>query len=237
MKKMNEYERHAYLYSAWTAMIVPMLVCGVLVWNYGIWENLNVFFRGISTFLPMAIVYASFGFAAREVFRSTSKMLFQIPLFKENETNMPTTEMLLYKNRLMSRNENDNIRRKVFTDFGLTMMSPDEELQDEREARLNIVAAVGKIRNVTRNDKILVQANYRYGFCRNLLGGLIWALIILVAIFVGCRFVSSSYWRIPLIGIALVIVQGLLYYWSYKARAKNYARTLFNAYMTMRIKE
>lgn len=231
MKKMNEYERHAYLYSAWVAMIVPMLVCGLLAWNHGIMENFNVFIRGISTFLPMAIVYAALGFAARETFRSTSKMLFQFPIFKEDETKMPTTEMLLYKSKLMSRNENDCIRRKVFADFGLKMMSPEEEFQDEYEARKNIVAAVGVIKNVTRGDKIVVQANYRYGFCRNLLGGLVWALIILVAIFVVCLFMSCSYWWIPLIGIGLVIVQGFLTYLSYKARARNYARTLFHAYM------
>lgn len=237
MKKMNEYERHAYLYSAWTEMILPILVCGVLAWNYGIWENLNVFFRGVSTFLPVAIVYAAVGYAAREMFRSTSKMLFQFPIFKEDETKMPTTEMLLYKSKLISRYENDCIRRKVFADSGLKMMTPEEELQDEYEARKNIIAAVGVIRNVTRNDKIVEQANYRYGFCRNLLGGLVWAFVILVSIFVACLFMSCSYWWIPLVGIVFVIVQGLFNYWSYKARARNYARTLFNAYMTTTVKK
>ena len=33
MRKMNEYERHAYLYSAWTALLVPWLVTIWVTWS------------------------------------------------------------------------------------------------------------------------------------------------------------------------------------------------------------
>lgn len=31
MKKMNEYERHAYLYSAWAALTIPLLMTVYIV--------------------------------------------------------------------------------------------------------------------------------------------------------------------------------------------------------------
>lgn len=33
MRKMNEYERHAYLYSAWSALLVPCLLTIWITWS------------------------------------------------------------------------------------------------------------------------------------------------------------------------------------------------------------
>lgn len=33
MMKMNVYERHAYLYSAWTALLVPCILSMVIAWD------------------------------------------------------------------------------------------------------------------------------------------------------------------------------------------------------------
>ena len=99
MKKMNEYERHAYLYSAWTALLVPYFLTALIVKSQ-FPQLINTVMLIGSTFASIAIIYAAIGFYIREVFRSTSKFLFQFPLFKEDETKMPTTEFLLWRNKI-----------------------------------------------------------------------------------------------------------------------------------------
>lgn len=98
MKKMNEYERHAYLYSAWTALLVPCFLTAFIV-NSQFSQLINTIMLIGSTFVSIAIIYVAIGFYIRELFRSTSKILFQFPLFKEDETKMPTTEFLLWRNK------------------------------------------------------------------------------------------------------------------------------------------
>jgi len=191
--------------------------------------------RCFSMFIPMAILYTAIGFWARDLFRSTSKLLFQFRLFKEDETKMPTTEMLLYKNKLMAKDTIDRLHRKVKEDFNLDMKSAEEELKDEREARLSIVEAVGAMRNVTRGNEILEQANYRYGFSRNLLGGLVWALVILLILLVAYLILCPLLWWVTLLGMLFVILQGIASYIGLKAKARNYAKTLADVYLTTKV--
>ena len=53
---------------------------------------------------------------------------------------------------------------KVFTEIACK-----DEDKDLLSAKIGIASAVSKIREVTRSNMILLQANYRYGFYRNML--------------------------------------------------------------------
>lgn len=80
MRKMNEYERHAYLYSAWTALLVPWLVTIWVTWSSILpskIDTIHMIQKTLEIVASSSVVYAAIGFYIRELFRSTSKMIFQ----------------------------------------------------------------------------------------------------------------------------------------------------------------
>lgn len=236
MNNLNKYERHAYLYSAWTAMFVPIVVFVYYLFVYldiDTWKQCQFGFKIISIFIPVAIVGAALGFFCRELFRQTSKRLFQFKLFQEDETKMPTTEYLLYKNHIASCQRIDQIRKKVKLDFGSDLPTEKEQQENDFDSRLRIVEIVGAIRKVTHGE-ILTQANYRYGFRRNLLGGLIWAFFLMVVLLFFCLLIGIVIWP-TIIGIIIISFQFFLAFMSLQPAAKNYARTLFDTFLTTNI--
>ncbi|WP_028910697.1 hypothetical protein [Prevotella sp. AGR2160] len=233
--KMNKYERHAYLYSSWVALLVPLISVVYYLSSYfyidykGPLAFIKVFF---ATAFPTTIGFAAVGFFFRDIFRQTSKQLFQFKLFKEDETKMPTTEMLLYKNKMLSRQRIKQLSEKLKIEYNVSLPTEEEQENDEEESRRRIVDAVGLMRAATRGDNILVQANYRYGFRRNMLGGLVWAMLvqIVLLLFILYKSVNVS----PcLVGILLTIGLFLIGWSSLKPAARNYARTLFNSFLSL----
>ncbi|MCI1740892.1 MAG: hypothetical protein LKI18_00505 [Prevotella sp.] len=230
MKQMNKFERISYLYSAWTAMIIPiiiatmMLYCSIDIHDIGVIEY-------ILGFIPVAL-FASIGFFMRSIFKETAKKILQYPLFKEDETRMPTTEFLLWHTSKMSKSQKRQIHQQVKDDFGITLLSEAKESQDEIEARLTIVDAVGKIRNVTRGNPILLKANYEYGFWRNLIGGLAWALAFVICMWIINVFTMSvSQWWFAAASVLILFIAAFDYYVCFGSCARYYAKQLFAAYI------
>jgi hypothetical protein len=232
MIKLNKYEQYAYLYSSWTALIIPYILTSYIInsLQLDIISSVEKLFRPILIFSTMSIIYGAVGFYIRELFRSTSKIIYQYRIFKEDETKMPTTEYLLWKNHKISKEQNESVRNKIFNKFNYLMLSKQEETEDEQEARLNIVGAVAKMKESTRNSPLVIQSNYRYGFHRNMLGGLIWSLIILILFLIVNYIAMWNYGCITIVAIVLVIIQGLFSFVFTKYAARNYARTLINTF-------
>ena len=102
MRKMNEYERHAYLYSAWSALLVPCLLTIWITWSIlpSELDTFHMIQKTLGIVASSAVVYAALGFYIRELFRCTYKRVFQIPMFREDETKIATTEFLMSKKRM-----------------------------------------------------------------------------------------------------------------------------------------
>ena len=195
MRKMNEYERHAYLYSAWTALFVPCLVTiwvtwGVLPSKLG---TLHIILKALGVVASSAVVYAALGFYIRELFRCTSKLIFQFPMFREDETKMPTTEFLMWKNKKLSHTQIEQVHHIMQSQYNYMMLTAQQENDDEQEARRNIVGAVGIMKEATRGNKMLLQCNYRYGYQRNLLGGLVWSFMIVLLLLIASHVYNLKY--------------------------------------------
>lgn len=64
MKKMNEYERHAYLYSAWAALTIPLLMTVYIVVTQmpSVLTILYAVLRVIGVFVSIVVLYAALGF-------------------------------------------------------------------------------------------------------------------------------------------------------------------------------
>lgn len=165
------------------------------------------------------------------MFRSTSKYLFQFPLFKEDETSLPTTELLLWKNHYLSAEYHNLITRRIRTDFKIHLLNQEEEKNDEMEARLRIVNAIQLIREITRDNEILLQYNYEFGFCRNYLGASVWSILILTAFELANIWGHYFQWWVGIVIIACQIALFFLVFLVLKGRGRAYAKELISAYM------
>lgn len=232
--KMNVYERHAYLYSAWTALLVPCILSMVVAWDMlpAMLGAMQPLLKIIGVFVSSAVVYGAVGFFIRELFRNTSKLLFQFPLFREDETKMPTTEFLMWKNKYISHLQIEQVHAKLQTQYDYAMFDEQQEEADEQEARRNIVGAVGIMREATRGDKLLLQCNYRYGYQRNTLGGLVWSsFYVFVFSIVNCVW-DFPFKAIGWIALIIIVLQGVFSFISMKYDSRNYARTLINVFVS-----
>ena len=113
--KMNIYEKRARVYPAIVAMVVPVIF--TTVFFSGIikqWlPSWAIALRILVAFVPVATVYAALGYMSRELFRWTSKQLFQFPIFNEDETKMPTTRMLLWSDSSIPDESKKVLRQKI----------------------------------------------------------------------------------------------------------------------------
>ena len=234
-EKMDTYSRHAYLYSAWTALLVPCLLASAMIYYYEPTSQIQELWKAITTCIPLVVLLA-LGFFLRERIRGISKLFFQFPLFKEDETQMPTTNYLMWSSEYSDEMKRA-IRKKVKQDFNYKMPTKDEELKDEKAARKNIAAIVGSMREMAREsgDVVYTQANYRYGFNRNLLGGLVLSFIITCLLMVLNILVNSISYKWFVLALVFIIFWVLIeYFVFYKYSARNYARQLFDTYLTIK---
>lgn len=234
MGKMNEYERHAYLYSAWTALLMPCMVTIWVTWSVlpSKLDILHIILKALGVVASSAVVYAALGFYVRELFRCTSKLIFQFPMFREDETKMPTTEYLMWKNKKLSHTQIEQVHHIMQSQYNYMMLTAQQENDDEQEARRNIVGAVGIMKEATRGNKMLLQCNYRYGYQRNLLGGLVWSFMIVLLLLIVGYVYNLKYMTGCWLALILVLIQGVVAFFFMKYAARNYARTLIITFIS-----
>lgn len=226
---MNKYNRIARFYPAVLGMLP---ICILLAMCIGVWlpryQTLAGNVKGVLCIIGgTATVSLALGYLVSEIIRETSKVLFQYPLFKKDETEMPTTKMLLWQNEVISPAYHRKIASKVKTSFGIKLPSREEELANPDEAKKIIVDAVSQIRQHSRGDMILEQYNMEFGFCRNYLGASVWSIFfIFVLSIVNIIFGWLNWWAL----LAALILQALLMVGCYKLldiRGRAYAKYLF----------
>lgn len=232
--KMDTYSRHAYLYSAWTAMILPCVLATAMMFYSQPSQELQELWRYILTFLPVVVFFA-LGFFLRERIRATSKILFQYPLFKEDETMMPTTDLLMWSSDYANEMKKA-IRKKVKEVFGYNMPTKAQEAKDPNAARKTIAPIVGAIRKKARDsgDMVYTQANYRYGFNRNLIGGLVWSFALTFLLMVINFIIPCIHWQWFVGALIFICLWGLLEFYVFlRSSARSYARQLFITFLAI----
>ena len=125
---------------------------------------------------------ASVIFLCVQINRLLAKEIFQRLYFRE-ETHMPTTNYLLCKSDYHDDLIKTKIRDKIQSQFGITLLTQNEEQQNERQARKLCATAVSQIRIALKDNKMLFQHNIEYGFWRNLIGGCVVAVVFAAIIF------------------------------------------------------
>ena len=232
---MDEYTKYARVYSSISGMFLPFVMTVVIGWKYIPFASsiIGKIVSIIGIFISSALLYAALGYALREMFRSISKWLFQFPLFKEDETEMPTTQILLWRIHEMSKEDHRNISDKISEKFGIHLYCEKDEGKNLKEAKRLIVDAVRNIRQATRKDPILLQYNYEFGFCRNYLGASVVAMLLLIIEgTLSIMLKLLPIWLIVLMWFLQILLLTIAFI-SLKHRGRAYARQLFTAFMNM----
>ncbi len=226
---MDKYIRVARVYPAVLGMLPS---CILLAMCMGEWfPQYQAMVGNVKWVLCLiggtALVSMAVGYLVREVFKETAKWLFQYPLFKKDESEMPTTKLLLWQNGAISPAYHKEIAAKVKATFGVKLPTHEEEKKDPVKAKMTIVDVVQQIRQYCRGDEILRQYNIEFGFCRNYLGACVWSIALIMGIGIANIFCGwLSWWAL---GFTFVLQLTLFAgcYLLLETRGWTYARYLF----------
>lgn len=177
--------------------------------------------------IPSSIITAAVGFLLKDVVRWFSILTVQRLLFGKDGENCPTTKMLLWStaDSPISTQYKIKIAQKVKRDFGISLMSAQEEADNPCEARKRICDSVSMMRDRTRDDKILLGYNIAYGFARNSIGA---GILSLIGLFLVSFYMNFSWMTLLLIVIQILLL--IFWFFTIKSRATSYAKTLFSVY-------
>lgn len=136
------------------------------------------------------ILSSAIVFLLVQINRVISKEIFQRIYFKD-EINLPTTNLLLKSNNELESSIKQKIEDKIKSKFDINLLSAIEESANEQRARKLIATTVSQIRNVLRDNSMLLQHNIEYGFFRNLIGGSFLAFVISLIIVVSSQYAGD----------------------------------------------
>ena len=235
MDRNKIYEKRARLYPVIISMILPLIL--LIFITSDLIEKVSQFdklWNILISIIPATVLTGAISYGVKSLSRSTSKVLFQFPLFKEDETHMPTTEFLLRKNNSLSMQNKKLIREKIKGTLNMDLPSEEEEKSNEQETRLIIADAVKRIREKTRDNLILFNYNCDYGFIRNYMGANVWALIITISIWIlnlSHHFISN---KIFIISVVYILLTYPISIFILKHKGREYARQLFTAFLEIK---
>ena len=226
---MDKYIRVARVYPAVLGMLPT---CILLAMCMGEWfPQYQALVGNVKWVLCLiggtALVSMAVGYLVSEIFKETSKWLFQYRLFKKDETEMPTTKMLMWENAAISPEYHKEIAAKVKDTFGIKLPSPKEEQVDPEKAKKKIADVVYQIRQNCRGDEILRQYNMEFGFCRNYLGAGVWSILLIIGIGIANIFCSWLQWGVLVAALAFQVIMMVGCYLLLETRGWTYARYLF----------
>ena len=226
---MDKYTRVARVYPAILGMLPT---CIFLAMCIGVWfPQYQALACNVKWILCLiggtALVSMAVGYLVSEIFKETSKWLFQYPMFKKDETEMPTTKILLWDNTAISPEYHKEIAAKVKDTFGIKLPSPKEEQADPEKAKKKIADVVYQIRQNCRGDEILRQYNMEFGFCRNYLGAGVWSILLIIGIGIANFFCGWLQWGALVAALAFQVIMMVGCYLLLETRGWTYAKYLF----------
>lgn len=180
----NRYFLQAHLLPALLTAIPALIFFNTLMS-----PELKLFFME----LPLLLKGTGLTFSVALVFlwvqlnKLSGRIIFQKLIFK-GELYMPTTNYLLYKSSYFTPEIKRLIRLRIEALFSLRLYNQKKERKDEINARKQICIAVSQIRELLRNNQMLLRHNIDYGFFKNLLSGCLPAFLLS-----GIGFLAAEY--------------------------------------------
>lgn len=237
-KRDKKYNLWARKYPAFVSLVFPLL--GVIYVFFGGVKDikgLDEAYSDIEVILKVLLVFGSiipalfffYIFTIREVAMSI------IPRLMNKFFEINTTKLLLGKDKTFSADRKKKIKDKVKEKYDISIPETEKvykrSLKRDYDYRQKVNEAVTLIREDTRHDSILFECNCIYGFYRNLAGGMLLNLIMLL----GFYFFSDSgtynellkcggYVMLSVLGLSLLFV---------RTSGKRYATRLYVVFLTI----
>ena len=225
-----------YYFKARLFPTVLTAIPALILYNKFVAELYHQKLENIYSALPIitnVILSSAIIFLLVQINRLLSKEIFQKLYFKD-EINMPTTDILLKSNNELEPSIKQKIEEKIKNRFDIKLMPEIEESADEKSARKLIATTVSQIRNLLRDNSLLLQHNIEYGFFRNLIGGSFLAFIISLIIIIPTHYVGDITTRN--LGSILAIIYLLPILLSkviINKYGKYYAKILYEQFLTI----
>jgi ABC-type multidrug transport system fused ATPase/permease subunit len=233
MDRNKTYEKRARLYPVIITLALPFGLLSYFL-LYLLPFEMNIGIRIFVSLIPTGLLTAAFSYYFKNFIRSISKWIFQFRYFKQDESYMPTTELLLWNNSKFTDSYKKRIREKIKEIFNVKLFTKESETKNEQEARKLIAETIPQLRNMTRDNDILFDYNCYFGSIRNALAGCVIAMIILAILFfinLKCVIVPTLLLIISfgLYLLCFIFAKPLLSHFGYE-----YARKLYDAFMQIK---
>lgn len=222
------------------ARYLPCLVAVIPLSHFLVSVLGNTFFTRLIADSNWLLVFSNVGFPLvmmlwliqiQVVF---SKNIIESGIFGQNGLHFPTTDMLLLSEGIISQEQKALIRNGLSKSSGIVFPSKGEETTNPDNSRMLARDAVALIRKKVGKGIMTYQYNMRYGFLRNFIGGVIWA----IPGSVGCvvLYAINKYWT-GVIFFTIIIVVYMLFFVFRKrilsSVALSYADSLVNEYLSL----
>jgi len=228
--KFDNYSIKGRILPAIVSIILPIMIFN----HFYVSEEFSKFVGNIlgakfTSNLTISIVclylFSEFG-------RIIGKNIFEKKYFKD-EKEMPTTNFMLFSDKTYSEDYKNKFRKKVKSDFNITLLTKKEENKNEDLSRIKIVETMALIRKKLYKNKFLLQHNIEYGMIRNVIGGSVIGVIfsiINILFFKYCHPVTIAVYicSVLLIIYLFIILLSKILINFY---GRNYAKILFREYM------
>lgn len=232
VKWWDEYEIKARYIPTFIS-VIPIVHFLILFLGEVFWRKLanNVVWMVVGNLSLSLIIMV----AMVQIQSSIAKHWIEESVFGKGGESFPTTEMLLYNRGLISIQRKEQIRSKIIQLFGCTLSSESDERNNSIQARLQARESVANVRRAVGRGVMTFQYNIRYGFFRNLIGGVIWSFIGSI----GCSIIYGidKDWKAMSIFIILALIHLIMFLYKktiLTSLAFTYADTLFNEFLLMK---
>lgn len=203
IKLFDKYSIKARIIPATFTVLIPLIIFNHFYTSPAL-TNLLGAFKATEAISNISISLILM-FYLSQLARIIGKKLFENRYFND-ELKMPTTEFMLYSNSQYSDEYKQRFASKVKSEFNIGICSKNQEINNDSNARKQIVEAMSSVRKSLFKNKFLLQHNIEYGAMRNTIGGSVLGLILCI---LNCIF---FYYVIPIeFAIYSSLVLGIIY--------------------------
>ena len=176
--------------------------------------------------------YIIFIYFMSHIIRSTSKY-YENKQFINNK-GFPTTYFMTYADSKYSEEFKSKYRQKVHNLFSFSLLNKEEETSNFIEAVKRLNEATRLVISHVGDGKLVLQYNTWYGFIRNLIGGLVYSIVLCAINVILSRtvVVDNVFFYVSMI---LAIIYVLIFLFKtvlLKQYAETYADKLISEFMT-----
>ena len=228
---INNYYFKARLFPTVLTSIPAIILYNKFVANL-YHDKLENIYAGLPTITDV-IFSGAIIFLLVQINRFLSKEIFQ-RIYFEDEINMPTTNLLLKSNSELETSIKQKIEDKIKSKFEINLLTSTEESADDQRARKLIATTVSQIRNLLRDNGLLLQHNIEYGFFRNLIGGSFIAFVISLIIVASSQYTTDITtrnlgWTLTCIYFLPILLSKFII----NRYGKYYAKILYEQFLTI----